>query len=116
MHFPCISGNSQNCLHNPASLHEHRIGGVRNNTQSRLPRRRLDFARLSILLCRTLARALFAIALACKSGLYPLLLARFQIERVSLDFPDDVLLQDFALEATQRVFQSFTILDVDLGQ
>jgi len=35
---------------------------------------------------------------------------------MSLDFFDDVLLLDFALEAVQRTFQGFSILDLDFSQ
>jgi hypothetical protein len=43
-------------------------------------------------------------------------LARLQIESVPLGFFDDVLLQNLAFEAPERVFKGFTILNVDLGQ
>src|SRR6516164_2987715 len=45
-----------------------------------------------------------------------LLVARLQIERVALDFFDDVLLQNLALEAPERVLKGFTVVNVDLGQ
>jgi len=60
--------------------------------------------------------ALFAVALARKRGLHTLFLTRFQIESVPLDFLDDVLLQNFTLEALQRVFQRFTVLNANFGQ
>jgi hypothetical protein len=43
-------------------------------------------------------------AFASQRRLESLLLAWLQIESVPLDLLDDVLLQDFALEAAQRVF------------
>ena len=62
------------------------------------------------------ARALLAVALACQQCLDALLLTWLQIERVPFDLLDDVLLLDFALEASERAFQGFTILYVDFGQ
>jgi hypothetical protein len=62
------------------------------------------------------AGTLLAVALASEFGFDSLLLTRFQIESVPLYFLDDVLLQNFALEAPERVLQSFTILNVDFGQ
>ena len=35
---------------------------------------------------------------------------------MSLDFFDNVFLLDFALEAAQRAFQGFSILDLDFSQ
>ncbi len=46
----------------------------------------------------------FACPLASQGGLDSLLLTRFQVERMSLDFFYDVFLLDFPLEAAQRVF------------
>ena len=54
---------------------------------------------LARLLRCAFAVALLAVALACQRGLETLLLARFQIESVALDFLNDVLLQYFTLEA-----------------
>ena len=62
------------------------------------------------------ASAFLAVALACQHGFDSLLLTRFQIESVSLHFLNDVLLQNLALEASQRVLKGFTILNVDLRQ
>jgi hypothetical protein len=53
------------------------------------------------------AIAFLAVALARQSGFDSLLLTRLQIESVSLDFPNDVLFQNFALEAPERVSQGF---------
>ena len=41
------------------------------------------------------------------------LVARFQVEGVLLDVLDDVFLLDLALEAAQRAFDRFTLLDSD---
>jgi hypothetical protein len=60
--------------------------------------------------------SLLAVALASQRLFGALLFARFQIERMPFDLFDDVLLLDFALEAAQRAFQSFTILDMDFCQ
>jgi hypothetical protein len=40
----------------------------------------------------------------------PLLLSRLQVEGVSLDLLDNVLLLDLSLEAPQSVFERFAIL------
>jgi len=71
---------------------------------------------LAIWLWLALARALLAVALACQDRFDSLLLTWFQIESVPFDLLNDFLLQNLALEAPQRVLQSFTILNVDLGQ
>ena len=75
-----------------------------------------NVALLSILRLLAVARALLAVALARQDRFESLLLARFQIESVPLNFLNDFLLQNYALEAPQRVFQSLTVLNVDLGQ
>jgi hypothetical protein len=59
---------------------------------------------------------LFTIALARQSFLGALLLTRFQVEGMPLDFLNDVLLLNLALETAQRAFQGFSILDVDFCQ
>jgi|HubBroStandDraft_6_1064221.scaffolds.fasta_scaffold174947_3 hypothetical protein len=59
---------------------------------------------------------LFPVALARQSFFGPLLLTRLQVEGMSLDLLDDVLLLDLALETPQRAFQGFSILDVDFCQ
>ena len=43
-------------------------------------------------------------------------LTRLQVESVSLDFPDDVLLQNLPLEAAERIFQRLAFLEPYLGQ
>jgi hypothetical protein len=63
-----------------------------------------------------ISRTLFPVALAREGFLGALLFTRFQVEGMSLDFLDDVLVLDFALEAAQRAFQGFSILDVDFSQ
>jgi hypothetical protein len=62
------------------------------------------------------ARTLFSIALARQSFLGALLLTRFQVEGMSLDFLNDVLLLDLAFETAQRAFQGFSVLDMDFCQ
>ena len=47
---------------------------------------------------------------ASQGFFYSPLCSRFQVERVSLDFLDDIFLLDLALEATQRVFEGFSLL------
>ena len=59
---------------------------------------------------------LLAIALSCKRRFHTLLLARLQIKSMPLDVFDDVFLQNFALEALQRAFQSFTFMNLNLSQ
>ena len=73
-------------------------------------------ALLASLFYRALTVALFAVALTRQRRFNAFLLARLQIESVPLDFFDDVLLQNLALEAPQRVLKGFTILNVDLGK
>jgi len=45
-----------------------------------------------------------------------LLLTRFQVERMPLDFLDDVRSLHLALETPERALQGFSILDVYFGQ
>ncbi len=59
---------------------------------------------------------LLAIALACQRFLDALLLAGLQIERVALDFLDDVFLLHLALEAAQRILKGLTLLQTNLCQ
>lgn len=56
--------------------------------------------------------ALLPVAFARQGFLGPLLLTRFQIERVSLDFLDDVFLLHFTLETAERAFERLTVLYV----
>jgi len=72
--------------------------------------------RLSNFVLGDVALTFLAVALARQRRFDSPLLTRLQIESVSLDFPNDVLLQNFAFEAPERVLKSFTILNVDLGQ
>ena len=60
--------------------------------------------------------AFLAVALAREGFFCALLLARLQVEGMSLDFLNNVFLLDFALEAAQRAFQGFSILDVNFRQ
>ena len=59
---------------------------------------------------------LLAIALASQRFFHALLLAWFQIERVTLDLFDNVFGLDFALEAAQGIFERFTFLNSNLCQ
>jgi hypothetical protein len=54
---------------------------------------------LAIPLWLAVARALLAVALACQDRFDSLLLTWFQVESVPLDFLNDFLLQNLALEA-----------------
>jgi len=56
------------------------------------------------------ATALFTVALPGKRRFHALLLARLQIERVTLDVLNNVFLQDFAFEALQCAFQAFAVM------
>jgi hypothetical protein len=58
---------------------------------------------------------LLAIAFSRKCRFYALLLARLQIESVPLNVFDDVLLQNFAFEASQRAFQAFAFMNLNLS-
>jgi hypothetical protein len=46
----------------------------------------------------------------------PQFFARLQIERMPLDFFNDVLLLHLAFETSEGVFQGFTILESDFSQ
>src|SRR5580693_8906417 len=59
---------------------------------------------------------LLAIALASQRFFHTLLLAWFQIERVTLDLFDNVFGLDFALETAQGIFERFTFLNSNLCQ
>lgn len=63
-----------------------------------------------------IAWALLAIALACEGFFGAALFSRFQVERVTLDFFNDVFLLDLTLETTERAFERFAVLDVDFCQ
>src|ERR1019366_4442300 len=43
-------------------------------------------------------------------------LARLQVKGVPFDFPDDILVQNFPLEAAEGVLQRLAILEVHLSQ
>jgi hypothetical protein len=62
------------------------------------------------------AWALLAIALASESFFRPTLFTGFQIERMALDFLNNIFLLDLALEPAERAFQGFTVLEYDLCQ
>ena len=57
-----------------------------------------------------------ASAFSGQRGLYALLFTGFQVKGVALDFFDNVLLLHFALEAAQRVFEGFTLLQPNFRQ
>jgi hypothetical protein len=59
---------------------------------------------------------LFARTLPCQCCFDALLLARLQIECVTLDLFDDVLLQDLSLKALERVLQAFAVFYVNFSQ
>lgn len=54
--------------------------------------------------------------LASQSFLHSSLFTRFQVERVSPNFLDDIFLLNLALEAAKRVFQRFPFLKSNFGQ
>ena len=64
----------------------------------------------SMLIRITIPRALLPRALSGVRGLDTLLLARLQIECMTLDVLDDVLLQDLSLKASESVLQAFAVL------
>ena len=53
---------------------------------------------------------------ASQGFFYSPLFSRFQVVRVFLDFLDDIFLLDLALEATQRVFEGFSLLKSHFSQ
>jgi hypothetical protein len=57
-----------------------------------------------------------AIALACQRFLHSLLFARFQVERMALNFLDDVFSLHLALEAAQRILKGFAFLNSNFCQ
>lgn len=61
----------------------------------------------------TVTQPLGAISYACACGLAllsPAPLTKFQIERMSLSFSDDVFLQDLSLEPAQRILKRFALV------
>ena len=73
---------------------------------SQIPRLRPVLIRITV--PRTLL--ILVGALPRQRRLDALLLARLQIECVTLDVLDDVLLQDLSLEAFERALQTFAVL------
>jgi hypothetical protein len=63
-----------------------------------------------------LPACLLPVSLTSQRLLDSLLFTRLQVEGVSLDLLDNVLLLDFTLEAAKSIFQSFAVLKLDLGQ
>jgi hypothetical protein len=59
---------------------------------------------------------LLAIALSCQRRLDALLLTRLQIECVTLDILDDVLLKDLSLKALESALQAFALVNVHFSQ
>ena len=59
---------------------------------------------------------LLAVTLAGKRFLDALLFTWLQVERVTLDFLDDVFGLNLTLEATERVLERFAFLNSDLCQ
>ena len=59
---------------------------------------------------------LLAIPFASKRFFYALLLARFQIERMTLYFLDDVFRLHFALKPAQSIFERLAFLHSNLCQ
>ena len=53
---------------------------------------------------------------ASQSFFYSPLFSRFQVVRVFLNFLDDIFLLNFTLEATQRVFEGFSLLKSHFSQ
>lgn len=70
----------------------------------------------SALIWLAVSATLFAITLAGKRFLGALLLTRLQIERVTLDLFNDVLLKDLTLKALERAFQAFAIVNLNFSQ
>ena len=62
------------------------------------------------------ASPLFTVAFARQRFLGTLLFTRFQVERMPLDFLDDVFSLHLALKAPERALQGFSILDVYFSQ
>jgi hypothetical protein len=59
---------------------------------------------------------LLPVPLAGERLFYALLLTRLQIEGVTFDFLNNVLLLNLPLEAAEGVFQSFALLKPDFSQ
>ena len=93
------------CPKRPAASNDvDRLGGMRKRKRSRPPGRRMLWGLWSTLLLAiwlwlAVARAFFAVALACQDRFDSLLLTWFQIESVPLNFLNDFLLENLALEA-----------------
>src|ERR1700744_964966 len=83
--------------------------------QARL-RRGFELAGLELHLLVLLFASFLAIPLTCQCFLHALLFAWFQIKGVTLDFLDDVLLLNLALEATQCIFERLAFLNANLCQ
>jgi hypothetical protein len=55
-------------------------------------------------------------ALASQRGFHAFLFTGFQVKGVAFDLFDNILLLHFALEAAQRVFEGFTLLQPNFRQ
>jgi len=62
------------------------------------------------------AGPLFTVAFARQRFLGALLLTRFQVERMPLDFLDDIFSLHLALKTPERALQGFSILDMYFSQ
>jgi len=59
---------------------------------------------------------LFAVTFPRQGLLYALLFTWFQVERVSLDFLDDVFRLHFAFETTESIFKRLAFLNTNFSQ
>jgi hypothetical protein len=73
-------------------------------------------AQAAVLALLSLPARLLSIAFTGQRLLDAEFLAGLQVKGMSLDFPDDVLLQDFPLEAPECVFQRLAFLEPYLSQ
>jgi hypothetical protein len=78
--------------------------------------RALVAKRLSTLIRRALARALLAVTFASERRLDAFPLPRLQIKGMPLGFPDDVFLQNLALEPPERALDGFSVSEMYFGQ
>lgn len=69
-----------------------------------------DLAHLSVTKLFRLVPGFLAISFPRQSCFHPAFLARFQIEGMSLNFFDNVLLLNFAFEPAQCIFKRFAVL------
>jgi len=79
----------------------------------RLHGRTLTYFWYSLILLFT---SLLTIPLACQRFFYAALFAGLQVEGVTLNFLDDVLLLNLTLKPAQRIFKRFAFLHANLCQ